>query len=357
MKKRGKQKEDVKQEVVPIEKVDKSVISPEEVGEVISGDEVALAEQMERTKALTKEQQEEALRNADKIAEEQKAKEEAKIREEARIQEEARKRIEAAKAQEEAQKAALKAEEEAKKAAELKAQEEAKKAAELKAQEEAKKVAELKAQEEAKKAAELEKQQQASKASNLQPTNQKKEKDDGPSTFKRIMAIILFLGFFAMVYFLPEISNMITKYQESKKPKEVITDGVSTCKLSRTSENLDINTIAKFSIINSKLYKLEYITTTIGDKIEDEEELKKLNNSCETLKLAAGELNGVTISCSLNNGTNTTKQKLDFEKVNADEVSTAYLEAGGVYPEFKKNDNIDKIESKMRSSGYECTRE
>ena len=160
-----------------------------------------------------------------------------------------------------------------------------------------------------------------------------------------------------MVYFLPEISNMITKYQESKKPKEVITDGVSTCKLSRTSENLDINTIAKFSIINSKLYKLEYITTTIGDKVEDEEELKKLNNSCETLKLAAGELNGVTISCSLNNGTNTTKQKLDFEKVNADEVSTAYLEAGGVYPEFKKNDNIDKIESKMRASGYECTRE
>ena len=345
MKKRGKQKEDVKQEVVPIEKVDKSVISPEEVGEVISGDEVALAEQMERTKALTKEQQEEALRNADKIAEEQKAKEEAKIREEARIQEEARKRIEAAKAQEEAQKAALKAEEEAKKAAELKAQEEAKKAAELKAQEEAKKTAEL------------EKQQQASKASNLQPTNQKKEKEEGPSTFKRIMAIILFLGFFAMVYFLPEISNMITKYQESKKPKEVITDGVSTCKLSRTSENLDINTIAKFSIINSKLYKLEYITTTIGDKVEDEEELKKLNNSCETLKLAAGELNGVTISCSLNNGTNTTKQKLDFEKVNADEVSTAYLEAGGVYPEFKKNDNIDKIESKMRASGYECTRE
>lgn len=345
MKKRGKQKEEVKQEVVPIEKVDKSVISPEEVGEVISGDEVALAEQMERTKALTKEQQEEALRNADKIAEEQKAKEEAKIREEARIQEEARKRIEAAKAQEEAQKAALKA------------QEEAKKAAELKAQEEAKKAAELKAQEEAKKAAELEKKQQASKASNLQPTNQKKEKDDGPSTFKRIMAIILFLGFFAMVYFLPEISNMITKYQESKKPKEVITDGVSTCKLSRTSENLDINTIAKFSIINSKLYKLEYITTTIGDKVEDEEKLKKLNNSCETLKLVAGELNGVTISCSLNNGTNTTKQKLDFEKANADEVSTAYLEAGGVYPEFKKNDNIDKIESKMRSSGYECTRE
>ena len=363
MKKRGKQKEEIQQETVPIEKVDKSIISPEEVGEVISGDEVALAEQMERTKVLTKEQQEEALRNAAKIAEEQKAKEEAKIREEARIQEEVRKRIEAREAaelkvQEETRKAAeLKAQEETRKAAELKAQEEAKKAAELKAQEEARKAAELKAQEEAKKTAELEKQKQAATSSNPQPNNQKKEKEDGPSTFKRVMAVFLFLGFFAMVYFLPEISTMISNYQKSRQPKEVITDGVSTCKLSRTSENLDINTVAKFSIINSKLYKLEYITTTIGDKVEDEEELKKLKENCENLKLKVGELNGVTISCSLNNGINTTKQKLDFEKVNFEEVSTAYVEAGGVYPEFKKNDNIDKIESKMRTSGYECIRE
>ena len=375
MKKRGKQKEEIQQETVPIEKVDKSIISPEEVGEVISGDEVALAEQMERTKVLTKEQQEEALRNAAKIAEEQKAKEEAKIREEARIQEEVRKRIDAReaaelkvqeetrkaaelKAQEETRKAAeLKAQEEAKKAAELKAQEETRKAAELKAQEEARKAAELKAQEEAKKTAELEKQKQAATSSNPQPNNQKKEKEDGPSTFKRVMAVFLFLGFFAMVYFLPEISTMISNYQKSRQPKEVITDGVSTCKLSRTSENLDINTVAKFSIINSKLYKLEYITTTIGDKVEDEEELKKLKENCENLKLKVGELNGVTISCSLNNGINTTKQKLDFEKVNFEEVSTAYVESGGVYPEFKKNDNIDKIESKMRTSGYECIRE
>lgn len=319
MKKKEKQKET---EVVPIEEVDKSVISSEEVGEVISGDEVALAEQMEKAKALTIEQQETARKNAEKIAAEQKAQEEAKAQEEKKIQEEARKRIEAAKIQEEAKKAA-----------------------------------ELKAQEEAKKAAEQKVEQAKTPQSPQNNIPSKNKNNDGPSTFKRVMAAFLFLIFFAIVYFLPEISSMISKYQESKKAIPAVTDGVSTCKLSKTSENLDINMIAKFYIINSKLYKLEYVTTTTGDKVEDEDELKKLNENCKTLKLEAGELEGVTIACSLNNGTNTTTQKLDFEKIDAEKVNAAFVEAGGIYPEFKKNDNIDEIESKMQSSGYECSRQ
>lgn len=346
-----------------VEKLDENVISSEVVAEVINGDEVALAEQMERTKALTKEQQIKAMKNAEIIKAKQKAEEEAKKQEEKRIQEEAKKRIEAEKQAEEAKKlAAQKQAEEAKRLAQQK-QEEARKLAEQKAQEEAKKIAQQKQAEEAKKlAAQKQEQEKISAAQNQNSEikqdnqNQPPVKNDGPSTFKRVMAVFLFIALFAIVYFLPEISDAINKFKESRKPKEVITDGVSTCKLSRTSENLDITTIAKFSIINSKLYKLEYVTTTTGDKIEDEEELKKINDECSLLKEYAGELDGVSITCSLNNGTNTTKQKLDFEKLDLKKVTTAYTEAGGVYPEFKKNDNIDKIESKMKSSGYECTR-
>lgn len=345
-----KKKDNKKQEVVeelPVEKLDKSVISSEEVGEVISGDEVALAEQMERTKALTKEQQLEAMNNKEKLAAEQKAKEQARIEEEKRIQEEARKRLEANRLREEAKATELKAQEEAKKATEAKAQEEARKAAEAKAQEEARKAAEAKAQEEAKKVAE-----------NQTPTvKQNENNNEGPSTFKRVMAGLLFLVFFAIVWFLPEISNIISKYQNSRRAKLAIMDGVSICKSSRTSENLDINTTAKFWIINGKMYKLEYITTTVGDRTEDENELKTLNENCERLKLEAGELEGVSISCSLNNGTNTTREKLDYEILKVKEVKAAFVESGGIYPEFKKNESIDKIESKMRSSGYECSRQ
>ena len=170
------------------------------------------------------------------------------------------------------------------------------------------------------------------------------------------MAAILFIALFAIVYFLPEISEAINNFNKSRMPEPVITNGISTCKLSRTTENLDIDNTVKFSIINSKLYKLEYITTTTGDKVEDEEELKEKNEKCILLKEYAGKLDGVSIACSLSNGSSTTKQVLDYEKLDLKKVTSAYTEAGGIYPEFKKNDNIDNIESKMKSSGYECTR-
>ena len=49
-----------KEEIKPIEEekpIDKSILSSEEVEEAVQGDEEALAEQMERIKNLTKEQQ------------------------------------------------------------------------------------------------------------------------------------------------------------------------------------------------------------------------------------------------------------------------------------------------------------
>ena len=88
-----------------------------------------------------------------------------------------------------------------------------------------------------------------------------------------------------------------------------------------------------------------------------EEELKGLYDNCILLKQEAGELEGVTISCSLNNGIHSNKQILDYEKLDVAEVSSAYTEAGGIYPaEFKKSENIDKIESEMTSNGYTCNR-
>lgn len=326
-----KEKEQIQEQEV-VEPVDKSVISSHEVEEAVHGDEEALAEQMERVKNLTKEQQLEAIELEKRKAAEKKAQEEARIA------------------------AEKKAQEEAKIAAEKKAQEEARLAAELKAQEEARLAEEKKVQEElARKNAEKEALEQQAASVKEENTTPQKEKG-GPSTFKRIMAIILFIAFLAMIYYLPEITQFINDYKASKAPKEVITTGVSTCKLSKTSSNLDIDITASFSIVNSKLYKLTYLTITKGDKVSDKEDLDSLYNECMTLKKEAGELDGVTISCSLNNGINSNKQILDYEKLDVRKVTSAYTEAGGIYPEFQKNENIDKIEGKMLSAGYECTR-
>lgn len=376
MVKKKNEKEEV-QPVIPAEKKDKSVISSEDVEEVVSGDEKALNEQMERIKTLTKEQQLEAIEAEKRKKEElekQKQQEQLKAQQKA-IEDE---KIRVQKQQEAALLAQQQAEAERKK---KEAEEQQRKQQELlKQQQEANQKEQqerLQKQEAEKKRLEQQKiiNQQAMSATttnhnihvnagNAQNSTQNvtetstdtPDSKGGPSTFKRVMAAILFISLMVMIYFLPEITSYINDIK-NKNNQEKITSGVLECNLKKTSKKLDIDIETLFYFANNELYKMSYTTVHTGDKTEDEEELKGLYDNCILLKQEAGELEGVTISCSLNNGIHSNKQILDYEKLDVAEVSSAYTEAGGIYPaEFKKSENIDKIESEMTSNGYTCNR-
>ena len=56
----------------------------------------------------------------------------------------------------------------------------------------------------------------------------------------------------------------------------------------------------------------------------------------------------------MNNGVNSVKQIFDYANLDTTKVDSAFSEAGGVFPQFKYKDNIDKVESKMLTSGYTC---
>lgn len=351
--------------VVPAENKDKSLLSSQEVEEVVSGDEEALSEQMERIKNVSKEQQLEAIENEKR----KKIEEEAKKREaELKAQQQA---IEDAKIREQKQKEAEALEKQRIEAEKLRQQQEIE--AQKKAQAEALKVQQeqQKLEEEAKRreqqklineqaassnVAQTNMHLQASKnvASNTPKPEQTSSNEGGPTTFKRVLAALLFISLMAMIYFLPEITSYINELKE-KNNQQDISEGTLICSLKKTSENLDINIEAMFYFSNKQMYKLSYNTVSTGDKVEDATELKDLNDKCLLLKDEAGQLDGVTISCSLNNGVNSNKQILDYEKLDLNKVTSAYTEAGGIYPgEFKKSEDISKIESEMISNGYKC---
>lgn len=176
-----------------------------------------------------------------------------------------------------------------------------------------------------------------------------------PSKFKTFMAILLFIFFFAFVYFLPEITNFINE-KKNESLQEEITTGRLVCNLEKDTSDLDVSINAIFQFTNSEITKLTFTTTSKGDESIDKEQLEKLKNNCNLLKNEVVKYDGVSIVCSLNNGINTTKQILDYEKLDAEKVSASYAEAGGVYPEFEINEQISSVESKMVSSGYECER-
>lgn len=351
--------------VVPAENKDKSLLSSQEVEEVVSGDEEALSEQMERIKNVSKEQQLEAIENEKrKKIEEEAKKREAELKaqqqaiEDAKIREQKQKEAEALEKQRiEAEKLRKQQEIEAQKNAQaeaLKAQQEQQRLEEEAKRREQQKL--INEQAASSNVAQTNMHLQASKnvASNTPKPEQTSSNEGGPTTFKRVLAALLFISLMAMIYFLPEITSYINELKE-KNNQQDISEGTLICSLKKTSENLDINIEAMFYFSNKQMYKLSYNTVSTGDKVEDATELKDLNDKCLLLKDEAGQLDGVTISCSLNNGVNSNKQILDYEKLDLNKVTSAYTEAGGIYPgEFKKSEDISKIESEMISNGYKC---
>ncbi len=184
--------------------------------------------------------------------------------------------------------------------------------------------------------------------SNLNNSNNK-----GPSTFGKIMTVLLFIFLFAFVYFLGDITDYLNQRKLDKQMAE-LDSGKLMCTSTKQTDTLDIKVSATFTFENKKINQLTYITTSTGDKLEDKKELESLKEQCDILKEEIKDYDGISIVCSLNNGINSVKQIFNYASINIKEVSAAYSEAGGVYPQFKYKDAINSVESKMNSSGYKC---
>ena len=177
--------------------------------------------------------------------------------------------------------------------------------------------------------------------------------NNGPSTFGKIMTVLLFIFLFAFVYFLGDITDFINQKKQEKAIAE-ITSGRLVCDNTTETKTLDVKINAIFNFEDSKITSLTYTTTSTGDKIQDKEELQGLLDSCKILKEEVKSYDGVSIVCSLNNGIASVKQVFDYSKLEIADMNSAYAEAGGVYPQFSNGDDIDSVESKMISSDYVC---
>ena len=178
------------------------------------------------------------------------------------------------------------------------------------------------------------------------------------SKAKYVAMIVFFIFMFALVYFLPDISSFVSlkKAEKEQQNTPTITTGLLTCKLSRTTDIFNIEYTGQFSFEDSKLNKLTYITSTKGDSVIDAESLDFIITKCNKLQDQVSGLGGVHVTCDQSGGTITEKQVLDYNTLDAEIATAAYVEAGGIYPEFKKSQDLDQIERNMHASGYTCER-
>lgn len=193
-------------------------------------------------------------------------------------------------------------------------------------------------------------------ADNTKSNPDKKTKKE--SNLKYYMTFIFFALLIWMVAFLPEISSFVSNYMASKQQKGVpaITTGTLTCTMNTNDDKYDYYYEADFNFKDSKMYRLTFSATTKGDQNLDAIELSGMKSSCDLLQQQTANLEGVEVSCSLSNGVYENVQKLDYEDLKSDLVTTAYLEAGGTYPNYEYGQDINEIEKEMKASNYTCER-
>lgn len=186
------------------------------------------------------------------------------------------------------------------------------------------------------------------------PNNDNKKE----SNLKYYMTFIFLALLIWMVAFLPEISSFVSNYFANKNQETVpeITTGTLTCTMNTNDDKYDYYYEVEFNFTDSKMYRLTFSATTKGDQHLDAVELSAMESSCNLLQQQTANLNGIDVSCSLSNGVYENIQKLDYEDLNEDEVTTAYLEAGGTYPNYKYGQNISEIEKEMKAGNYTCER-
>lgn len=178
------------------------------------------------------------------------------------------------------------------------------------------------------------------------------------SKAKYTLMIIFFIFMFGLIYFLPDISSFISlkKAERDQANTPAITSGLLTCKLNKTTSIFNIEYTGQFRFEDSKLNKLTHITTTTGDARADADPLAEIMTKCGILQEQAATLGGIRVTCEQSGGTVIEKQVLDYTTLDVERVTSAYVEAGGVYPEFKNEQSIDEIEKNMYASGYTCER-
>ena len=178
------------------------------------------------------------------------------------------------------------------------------------------------------------------------------------SNLKMYLSFIFLALLILMIVFLPEINTFVHDFFNKKEAENTpsITSGHLICTLETNDSNFNYEYETDFSFKDSKLYKLTLTTKTVGDLNLDATDLSGLNASCQLLQFQTSKFEGVEVMCDLEGNTFTNTQTLDYEILNRDEVTTAYLEAGGIYPDYKYEENIDDIEKDMNAQNYSCAR-
>lgn len=168
-----------------------------------------------------------------------------------------------------------------------------------------------------------------------------------------IVLIIVFVIILGTVILLPYSKDLFGNIfsNDIATDEEKVTNGSLVCTLENTDDdNNSFEYTETYTFTNSEVDTLEHEELIQGDA----DFLNERNDRCQLLKQNASSIEGVEINCDLNTSNMVETQKFNLARVDFDQLSTAFMEAGGVYPNAEAGDSYTEVQHSMEIAGYTC---
>lgn len=171
------------------------------------------------------------------------------------------------------------------------------------------------------------------------------------STLNPIVIVIIFVLLLTTVFFLPYSEDFfqgLFSDNDSSFTGE-ITFGKLVCTLENEENQVNYNYTETYDFENSGVLSLQHVVLIQGDA----DVLNARKAQCDQLQVVADGFTGVSIECNLSSDKMVETQFFNFRELDND-FSTAFIEAGGVYPNLEYGDDISEVQKNLELSGYHC---
>ena len=189
--------------------------------------------------------------------------------------------------------------------------------------------------------------------SNNAINNQDSNNNSSKST-KPVIFLIIFILLLLVIVFLPNIGELFSSiFPKSEAPTDIaeLENGSLTCTLEHEEEGISYFYTDTYDFENREVENLQHVVSIQAGT----DFLNQRNMECQTLKQAASNIRGISIDCNLSSGEMVETQNFNFSSLKDVDISTEFVEAGGIYPNVEYGDDISDIEKNLTISGYECS--
>ena len=179
------------------------------------------------------------------------------------------------------------------------------------------------------------------------------------SKVKNVLLVIFLIFIICFTIFLPDIHSFMAKLKSGQlKPVEEvkITDGTLSCSIEKSSDSLDYSHDYDFRFNNNRLESYVKTVTTKGDTTIDKDALDKLKAECNVMKNESNNIDGITVSCNSESNSIKVTEKVELANFKNDSITPTFTEAGGDYPNYSYEEDMDGIEKNMKAAGFTCER-